>query len=148
MRVATRWFLRLALALINIGAGFGKGLDTPGFVRILATYELFPGVTQWPIAIGAIVSELALGVWLLTGWRLREAALVCAAINAFYGVALTTTLLRGIDLNNCGCFGVFLARPLRWYSPLEDVVLVIASIALFFLADARRARKLAAEASA
>jgi hypothetical protein len=32
--------------------------------------------------------------------------------------------VRGLDLTNCGCFGLFFPQPLRWYTPLEDVVLV------------------------
>lgn len=138
MKTGLHWFFRIVLALINLGAGVGKGLDVPGFVRVLDTYQLFPEPLQWPLAIAAVAGELALGVWLLSGWRLREAALACAVVNAFYMVALGVTFLRGIELNNCGCFGVFLPRPLRWYSPVEDLVLVLFSIALFFLADARR----------
>ena len=33
-------------------------------------------------------------------------------------------LFRGLDLPNCGCYGVFFPQPLRWYSPLEDLALV------------------------
>ena len=42
--------------------------------------------------------------------------------NLAYAALLSVTLARGLDLKNCGCFGVFLARPLRWFSPLEDLV--------------------------
>ena len=41
---------------------------------------------------------------------------------------LTLELLRGVKLANCGCFGVFLARPLRWTSPLEDLGLVAVTL--------------------
>jgi hypothetical protein len=37
-------------------------------------------------------------------------------------------------LENCGCFGVFFPQPLRWYSPLEDLVLVGLCLALRRLA--------------
>jgi hypothetical protein len=37
---------------------------------------------------------------------------------------LIVTLIRGLDLPNCGCYGAFFPQPLRWYSPLEDLVLV------------------------
>lgn len=138
MTDATRWFLRTALAAINLGAGLGKGLDLPGFVGVLETYRLFPAWSWWPLAVVAVAGEGALGIWLLSGRRLAAAALACAAVNAGYFAALEITWLRGIELRNCGCFGVFLARPLRWYSPLEDVALVAASVALFLLARPAR----------
>jgi hypothetical protein len=46
----------------------------------------------------------------LARWR-RRAALAAAALAAFNGAVLVLTLWRGIALENCGCFGVFLARP-------------------------------------
>ena len=39
-------------------------------------------------------------------------------------VELVVMLFRGIDLPNCGRYGVFFPQPLRWYSPLEDMILV------------------------
>jgi hypothetical protein len=45
-------------------------------------------------------------------------------LNATYASGLIVTLVRGLDLPNCGCYGVFFPQPLRWYSPLEDLVLV------------------------
>jgi hypothetical protein len=41
-----------------------------------------------------------------------------------YIAGLVLTLLRALDLPNCGCYGLFFPQPLRWYSPLEDLVLV------------------------
>ncbi|MBC8645596.1 MAG: hypothetical protein H7X85_00410, partial [Thermoanaerobaculia bacterium] len=41
---------------------------------------------------------------------------------------------RGIAVPNCGCFGVFLARPLTWGTVLEDGGMVAASLALAALA--------------
>ena len=43
-------------------------------------------------------------------------------------------LARGLTLANCGCFGVFLARPLSWESPLEDLVALALCGFLWWLA--------------
>ncbi len=72
--------------------------------------------------------------WLLSGWRLRRAAAGAVARNAAYCGVMTTALLRGMQLDNCGYFGVYFPSPLRWYSPLEDLALVAASWALMRLA--------------
>ncbi len=129
--------LRLVLGSLVLASGIGKALDLVGFAEVIATYRLgLPEEFLWPVALGVSALELVLGAWLLTGWRLREAARLSMALNAGYFVLLTSALWRGLKLNNCGCFGVFLARPLRWYSPLEDAVLILVSYLLF-----RSARK-------
>ena len=127
------WFLRISLAAVNLGAALGKALDLPGFVQVLETYQLFPAWSWWPLAIAAVAGEGLVGVWLLWGWRLEVAAWLCAAVAAGYGVVLSITLARGIALENCGCFGVFLARRLTWHSPLEDVAMFAASALLAVL---------------
>jgi Methylamine utilisation protein MauE len=136
-RKRSRWSLRLALAAINLGAALGKALDLPGFVRVLKTYQLFPVWSLWPMAILAVLVEGTLGVWLLTGRRLVVAAALSAFVSAMYGIVLSITLARGLELSNCGCFGVFLPRPLRWFSPVEDGVMVLASLLLRALAQRR-----------
>jgi hypothetical protein len=47
-------------------------------------------------------------------------------------------LRRGLGLENCDCFGVFLARPLEWYAPIEDAALIAASCGLFDLSGGTR----------
>jgi hypothetical protein len=61
---------------------------------------------------------------ILVGWQPSTGALIALSLNGLYAIGLIITLLRGLDLPNCGCYGVFFPQPLRWYSPLEDLVLV------------------------
>jgi len=118
------WFLQLFVSIILLASALGKSLDFPGFVEVLRTYQAFPELLLWPLALAITGCELALGVWVLSGWRLRAGALASAWVNAGYAAWMTISLLRGLELANCGCFGVFFPQPLRWYSPLEDLVLV------------------------
>ncbi|MGG5891143.1 MauE/DoxX family redox-associated membrane protein [Falsiroseomonas sp. HC035] len=120
--------LAWALAALNGAAALGKALDLPGFVLVLAEYRLVPGALLVPGAILLVLAEAAIAMGLLLPRLRREAALAAAALAAIYGLALTVTLLRGIELRNCGCFGVFLARPLTVFSPLEDVLLVLLAL--------------------
>ena len=57
-------------------------------------------------------------------------------MNTTYAIWMTIALLRGLDLPNCGCFGVFFPQPLTWQSPLEDLVLVAFCSLLAYLAHA------------
>lgn len=120
-----------------IATGVGKGLDLPGFVRVIDSYDLMPAFSYWPIAIGMTSFELFLGTWLLSNRRIDRAALASVALHlAFIGWSVIA-LLRGLNLSNCGCFGVFLARPLTWATPVEDLVIVAVSLAIYALAPKR-----------
>jgi len=124
-----RWFIllwgfRLFVGGILLASALGKSLDMLGFVEVLVTYRAFPDWSLWPIALLLAGIEWLLGVWILSGWRLAMGALAALALNAGYAAWMTLSLARGLDLANCGCYGVFYPQPLRWYSPLEDLVLV------------------------
>ncbi len=134
---ATRWILQSFVGLIIFGSALGKSLDLPGFVEVLRTYQAFHDLTLWPLALAVTGFEFVLGMWLLSGWRLRTSALVALWLNTGYAVWMAISLLRGLELSNCGCFGVFFPQPLSWYSPLEDLVLVAMCYVLSRYATAR-----------
>jgi uncharacterized membrane protein YphA (DoxX/SURF4 family) len=113
------------LAAVLLATGLGKALDVVGFAQVLAAYGAFPPGSEGVVAVSVTLLELGLAAALLVpGWRRLAAG---GALLLFMGNAalLTVTLLRGIDLANCGCFGVFLARPLRPWTPLEDIALAM-----------------------
>jgi uncharacterized membrane protein YphA (DoxX/SURF4 family) len=132
---ALTWLLRIFLGALIFATGAGKALDIAGFAEIIRTYRL--GLADdllLPIGFGIAALELGLGTWLFAGRWLIGAARLSIAVNAGYCLLLTSALWRGLDLDNCGCFGVHLASPLRWYSPLESLALVSASYLLRRLA--------------
>lgn len=142
LTTAARWVLRLGLGGLILATGVGKALDVGGFVDVLQRYDLALGDTVLGLVAPLISTlEIALGAWILSGFRLRLAMWGAIVLNAGYCAILTSALLRGLDLQNCGCFGVFFAQPLRWYSPLEDLALIAAALALLLLTpDELRAR--------
>ena len=115
-----------------IASAVAKALDLPGFAEILRTYEAFPEAALFSLALTITILELILGTWILLGFRLRLGATVAAGMGVGYACWMTLTLLRGLQLPNCGCFGVFFPRPLTWVSPLED--LAFAGLCLFLRA--------------
>jgi hypothetical protein len=130
MRRAETWVTGLAwaLAAVNLAAAGGKLLDLHGFVAVLAEYRLAPAALLMPMAVLVVALEIVAGIGLLArSWR-RRAALAAGALAGVYGLALSVTLARGIQLSNCGCFGVYLARPLTLLSPLEDLALLSAAV--------------------
>jgi hypothetical protein len=120
-----------------LASAMGKSLDLSGFVDVLITYQAFPSGILWPLALTIAGLEWILGVWILSGWRLTTAAAAALALNSAYAIWMAVSLLRGLDLPNCGCYGVFFPQPLRWYSPLEDLALVGMCYALQLMGQVR-----------
>ncbi len=121
--------LQVFIGLIFVTTAIGKLLDNRGFAIILETYQLFPSVILLPLGLGISLFELLLGYFLLTLKRTSRymplAALFSLVSYAGYLVLAIVTNLRGLALTNCGCFGVFLARPMTWWTVLEDAILML-----------------------
>ena len=78
-----------------------------------------------------ILAEGVLSLWLLSGRRLPQAALWAAFLHSAFFIWSTVALIRGLEIENCGCFGVFWARPLTPSILVEDGIMIAFSIALF-----------------
>lgn len=126
--------LRLAIAAVRLTTGAARALDLLGFSAIIAEYRVLPAGLAPSAAALVAGSEVALGAWLLTGTRAGLAALASAARHAIYAVWTGNALARGLDLENCGCFGVFWGRPLAFTTLLEDAALVALSLVLLVAA--------------
>lgn len=129
--------LRIFIGLVLLATAVGKLLDVPGFARVLATYGAFPDGVLLPLAAAVPLAELALAAWLFSGRRAPGAAAASAAMHLVYAAWSGAAILRGLKLENCGCFGVFLARPLGWHTVAEDLVMTGLSAALWAMARRR-----------
>jgi uncharacterized membrane protein YphA (DoxX/SURF4 family) len=85
--------------------------------------------------------EIALGVLLLAGWKIRYVALGAAALLVSFTVILTVTYLRGIDAD-CGCFGF--GQKISPLTIARDTLILIPALVLIF---ETRLRNLTAQAS-
>jgi hypothetical protein len=132
--VVLRWFFTALL----LASAIGKLLDIRGFAAVVGTYQVFPEPLLLPLGLALALFELALGLWLIWGRHLVWAALVIALLHAGYLAWLGLAYARGLDIPNCGCFGVFLARPLTPWMFVEDGLLLAA--ALFLRRGLRRER--------
>lgn len=115
-----RWFVGFVL----IATGTGKALDIPGFVHVLAAYDLLPSWGNVTLASTLPFLELATGICLVTRIKLPAAAWSTVGLHASLLSAVLITLWRGIEIANCGCFGVFLARPLTGQTAAEDAAML------------------------
>ncbi len=128
--------LRFGIGLVLLATAAGKLADVRGFAAVLETYRSFPEAALRPLAVGISLFELSLAIWLLSGRRLSGAAAASAAMHLAYAAFSAATLARGIEIDNCGCFGVFSARPLTAATVVEDLVMAALSLALLRLSAA------------
>ncbi len=126
--------LQYSIASILLATGIGKLLDVPGFIEVIKTYQVFPHWTLPFIATMMVLIELKLSEVLFRGKKLFEAALFSIGLHSIFTIWSTIALLRGLEILNCGCFGIFWARPLTWLTVFEDIIMVGASYLLARLA--------------
>jgi uncharacterized membrane protein YphA (DoxX/SURF4 family) len=124
-----KW-LRWAFALLLTIAGATKLADMRGFYAVVEAYRVLPEVmvpiAAWVLAIG----ELALAAWLLSARAPRAAASALVVLHVVYFGWISVAALRGLEIANCGCFGVYWPRPLTALTFVEDAVLIALASAL------------------
>jgi uncharacterized membrane protein YphA (DoxX/SURF4 family) len=125
---------RYFLGLLFIATAIGKLLDNRGFAQVINSYQLgIPDFALLGVALTFSLLELIIGLNILYGRELSKSILATLAFHLGYATLAFTTLLRGIALPNCGCFGVFLARSLKWSTVIEDLALATISLVCWLL---------------
>jgi Methylamine utilisation protein MauE len=130
-----RFGIVILIGGILLVAAVGKLLDNRHFAVVLAQWQLFPSWSLLTLGVFASLSELALAIWLISGWRLSAAALTAVAFHLAYSVATVVTVLRGIRLSDCGCFGIFFPHPLDRTMVFEDSILAGICFVLYLMAS-------------
>ncbi len=124
---------RLGLAGVFIYAGFIKADDPVAFASQVANYQLLPYAWNYLVAASLPYLELLCGVLLLINQRVRSAVLVLFGMNLVFMVALTSLIVRGLDID-CGCFNPNAAtKTSPWMALLRDVGFMLLMWATWFL---------------
>jgi uncharacterized membrane protein YphA (DoxX/SURF4 family) len=121
--------LRIVIGSIFLVSGFGKLLGPyQNFLYVIEAYRFLPSAIEFLVAQIFPWIELFVGVFVILGlwtpWALRG-ALVCFGV---FVVVVAQALLRGLPLDNCGCFGDWIHL-----KPQMVIVLDSASILIVFL---------------
>jgi hypothetical protein len=122
-----RGVARVVLALLLLAMAAGQLADLPGFVEVLRDYDIDAVPLTWIIAIGLVVGEAIGGTLLLGGGTSTRAsgAAVALAVGIVWSALALSAFARGEAIENCGCFGVYVAQPLRWWILLEDLEFLV-----------------------
>jgi uncharacterized membrane protein YphA (DoxX/SURF4 family) len=127
IRKSLHWVARILLAVIFIYTGYIKVRAPLQFAVAITGYQLVPENLIWPIANYFPWVEIALGVALLIGWKIRYFSLGAVALLLFFTVLLLITYFRGIDAN-CGCFSF--DDPISLKTIFRDSLLLVPAVFL------------------
>lgn len=122
--------VRLYLGGVFLAACYHKILYPVSFAVDVATYEMLP---LWAINLFALAlpwAELAAGMMLVLGLRVRAAALMTTGMMVMFMLGLGWALYQGLDMS-CGCFASQSAAeddPISWNTMLRDSVWLLQSV--------------------
>lgn len=114
-----RSMLRIGVGLVLVTAALLKGHQL-ATERVVSTGIL----SDRPFLSAAVVVEMLLGLWLISGWSQRTVGwIACACFSLFAGVAWWK--MRGGE-PSCGCFGRVAVKP--WVSLAIDLSAIPVSL--------------------
>jgi putative oxidoreductase len=123
------WLSCFILAGIFIYSGYVKYQAPLQFAVAIEGYKLAPAAWVWPLAEYLPLFEIALGIFLLSGWKTRYSGMVTAGLLLFFIVVLTITYARGIEAD-CGCFN--LSDKISPKTIARDSIILLPAIFLIF----------------
>lgn len=128
--------LRLLLAGVLLYAALGKWASPQAFAENVANYRLLPAAVVPVFAASVLGLETLLGLLLLSGFFLEEAALAAMGLFGAFALAIGSALVRNLKIE-CGCFGAG-GSPATTLSLLKDLGLLGGAAALFFFSRLSR----------
>ncbi|WP_043271154.1 MauE/DoxX family redox-associated membrane protein [Streptomyces sp. CT34] len=119
--------LRLVLGAVYTAMAVGQLASATDMPAILGAYGLVHGAPAVVLAGLLIAGELVCGVWFLA--RPRSTAIapvwVYTAVSLVWSALAVQAYTRGLEVDNCGCFGNYLTQRLSWFVLLQDALTLL-----------------------
>ncbi|HSR19002.1 MAG TPA: MauE/DoxX family redox-associated membrane protein [Ignavibacteriaceae bacterium] len=122
---------RFLLGFIFIYAAVEKINDPGSFAVSINNYKLLPIFIINIISVILPWIELTAGMLLVIGISVRESSFITSIFLLIFIFAVSISLLRGLDIN-CGCFGTAGGSKIGIQKIVENLLLLILSVYLFF----------------
>jgi len=98
--------LRIFLGSTFLYSGFNKLIrPVQEFQYSLEQYQVFPAWAYPIIGHGVPWIEVILGAFLILGFWRKASAYLLSLMTLSFIILLSSTVVRGLHLENCGCFG-------------------------------------------
>jgi putative oxidoreductase len=122
--------LEVVLGGVFFYAGLQKYLHSYAFAEAVLAYHLLPVSLVGALAAALPWVEIAAGLFLITGLKRRSCLILLAGLLGGFMVVILITMARGLEID-CGC-GLFLSRQVGWGVFLEDGVLLLWAVGLYW----------------
>ena len=123
--------IRIITGIIFIVAGVMKILNPGQFADAIDNYRMLPYILVTLMAIILPWLELVSGILLIVGPFKKGAAFVLLVLTLIFLIAISTAMLRGLDIN-CGCFSIEnSATKVGLPKLIEDIVLLGALLIVY-----------------
>ena len=118
----------LLYGLLLVGMAAGQLASFDALRRALGAYDLFGDAASTAVVV--VVFELAAALGLLASASVprsigRAAGIAGLGVAGFWSALAAQAFARRLELDNCGCFGAYLAQPLRWWVLIEDAYMLV-----------------------
>lgn len=127
--------LEVVLGGIFLYAGLQKYLYSYEFAEAVLAYHLLPVSLVGAVAAALPWVEIAAGLFLITGLKRRSCLILLAGLLGGFTIVILITMARGLKID-CGC-GLFLDRQVGWEVLLEDGVLLLWAVGLYWCESKR-----------
>jgi uncharacterized membrane protein YphA (DoxX/SURF4 family) len=128
--------IRILLGLVFLLYGLDKISQPDVFARSIANYRILPEVFVNLMAVVLPWVEVLCGLLLISGQWIRSAALLSGFLLAVFVIAVSITLVRGLDIR-CGCFNTNAGRKVGMKLLGEDLLFLGMSFVLVLKARDR-----------
>lgn len=125
--------LRLVLGTVLLAMAAGQAVSFGAMPEILDAYDVLDATAWQPVVVVLIAAELVCGVWFVARPRsqAQTPAWLYTVVAVFWAALGTQAYLRGVAVENCGCFGVYLTQRLSLFVLAQDALLLIYAFLLF-----------------
>ena len=121
--------IRILIGCLFVVSGFEKLVGHyQNFLYVVQSYEFLPTLMEGAVARGLPWIEFFLGIFLITGlwlkWTLRSTLILFLMFILIVGQAL----LRGLPIDECGCFGSLISLPLAGVMIFDSTMLLMTGL--------------------
>jgi uncharacterized membrane protein YphA (DoxX/SURF4 family) len=119
----------MIIGVIFIYSGLEKIISTADFAASVQNYRIVP--VELTNLVGIILPwlEFYCGLFLIIGIFKQASAAIIFTLLLIFIFILLSALIRGLDIE-CGCFGS--GANVSWFRIIEDIILLLMSLHLFF----------------
>ncbi len=123
--------IRILLGLVFLVSGLEKVISPyQNFLYVLQSYQVLPGWAETIVARVFPWLELFVGLFVTLGLWCRAALGALMTMCAVFIATVGQALLRGLELDQCGCFGEWISIPPGQILIFDSALLLLAVLLL------------------